>query len=463
MFATTRVGNHVVLLACLVASFSLCLPCTARSGETDLQIGLSRAKITPSEPIRMAGYASRDKPSEGVLGELFAKAMAFEDSTGNRAVLLTVDVIGFNAQVAEFVFERIREKTSLERRQVLLCPSHTHAGPVIGIAGATGYDLPDEEAACVHRYCEKLANQLAELAADAIADLEPAKVAWGVGVTNIVMNRRESTERGVRLGFNPRGYVDRSVPVMRVDSPTGKLRALLFGCACHNTTLTGKHFTLSGDYAGFAQQYVENQIPGVQAMFMIGCGGSANPYPRGTVDAAEQNGRSLAVEVCRVADGQLAPVRGPLRADLDLAILSLKPVPERDALEEMTKGPGYFAGNAREMLEALKDGTTLPTEYSAPFALWQFGDDLTLVALSGEVVNGYVPLLETALGPRKLWIAAYANDCFGYLPTAKVLSEGGYETRCLYTVPGFFPPEVEDEVVAKVREMAERVGRALPE
>ena len=50
-----------------------------------------------------------------------------------------------------------------------------------------------------------------------------------------------------------------------------------------------------------------------------------------------------------------------------------------------------------------------------------------------------------------------------YLPTAKVLAEGGYETRCLYTEPGFFPPEVEGVVLAKVRQLAEKVGRPLPE
>ena len=79
------------------------------------------------------------------------------------------------------------------------------------------------------------------------------------------------------------------------------------------------------------------------------------------------------------------------------------------------------------------------------------------------MVNGYVPLLETELGHRKLWIAAYSNDCFGYLPTAKLLAEGGYETRCLYTEPGFFAPEAESVVLAKVREMAEQIGRVFPE
>jgi hypothetical protein len=372
-------------------------------------------------------------------------------------------VIGYNAKVAAFICKRITEKTALERRQILLSPSHTHTGPVIGIPGATSYGLEGEDAKVVHRFAEKLAGHLAEIAAAALADLQPAKVSWGVGVTDIVMNRREATERGIRLGFNPRGYVDRSVPVLRIDSPDGKLRALVFGCACHNTTLTGRHYELAGDYAGFAQQHIEQQLPGVQAMFMIGCGGSANPHPRGTVEAAQQNGESLGGEVCRVAAEKLTPVRGPLRADIEFVGLPLQPPPPREQLEQMAKGPSYIAYNAKPMLEALDKGEMLSTEYTAPFAVWQFGDDLTLVALPGEVVNGYAPLLETALGPRKLWISAYANDCFGYLPTAQVLAEGGYETRCLYTEHGFFAPEVEDVVVAKIRQMAKKVGRTLPE
>jgi neutral ceramidase len=463
MFTAPRIKVRLVVPALLVVGFMLCEAGTARPDETDLQVGVARAKITPEGPIRMAGYASRNKPSEGVLADLYAKAMAFEDTKGERAVLLTADVIGYNAKVADLVCKRIIEKTSLARRQILLNPSHTHTGPVIGVPGATGYGLEGEDAQRVHEYADKLAGQLAELAAAALADLKPAKVAWGLGVTHIVMNRREFTERGVRLGFNPRGYVDRGVPVLRVDSPDGTLRAFVFGCACHNTTLTGKHYELAGDYAGFAQQYVEEQLPGVQAMFMIGCGGSANPYPRGTVEAAQQNGQSLGAEVCRVAAEKLAPVRGPLRAELDQAALPLQPMPSREELEAMVKGPGYLAYNARRMLEMLDRGESLPREYPAPIAVWQFGDDLTLVGLPGEVVNDYVPLVETAIGHRKLWIAGYSNDDFGYLPTAKVLAEGGYETRGLIPDAGFFSPEVEGVVLAKVRQMAEKAGRALPE
>ncbi|HUT88281.1 MAG TPA: neutral/alkaline non-lysosomal ceramidase N-terminal domain-containing protein [Thermoguttaceae bacterium] len=454
---------RLVLPILLTLSVGLWLPGAARAAEPELKVGLARAKITPDGPIRMAGYGSRNKPSEGVLADLFAKAMAIEDSEGERAVLLTSDVIGYNARVADLVCRKIMEKTGLERRQILLNPSHTHTGPVIGVPGSTGYGLEGEEAERVHQYTAKLAGTLATLAADALADRKPARLSWGIGVTHIVMNRREFTERGVRLGFNPRGYVDRGVPVLRVDSPEGELRALVFVCACHNTTLGGNHYEICGDYAGFAQAHVEGQLPGVQAMFMIGCGGSANPYPRGTVEAAQQNGQSLGAEVCRMAAEKLAPVRGPFSAALEYADLPLAPVPPRGELEEMAKGPSYLAYNAKRMIEALDRGESLPTVYPAPIAVWQFGDDLTLVGLPGEVVGGYVPLVEDAIGHRKLWVAGYANDDFGYLPSKRVLAEGGYETRGLIPDVGFFAPEVEDAVVAKVRRMAEKAGRTLPE
>jgi len=463
MCASPKSQGPSFILILFILAATLGRPCVASAEEGALRVGLARAKITPEGPIRMAGYGSRDKPSEGVLADLFAKAMAIEDAEGERAVLLTSDVIGYNARVADLVCRKIMEKTGLKRRQILLNPSHTHTGPVIGIPGSTGYGLEGEEAERVHQYTEKLADTLATLAAEALADRKPARVLWGIGVTHIVMNRREFTERGVRLGFNPRGYVDRSVPVLRVDSPEGELRALLFGCACHNTTLGGKHYEICGDYAGFAQAHVEGQLPGVQAMFMIGCGGSANPYPRGTVEAAQQNGESLGAEVCRVAALELAPVRGPLSPALEYAELPLAPVPPRAELEELVKGPGYLAYNYRRMIEALDKGDSLPTVYPAPIAVWQFGDDLTLVGLPGETVNGYVPLVEDAIGHRKLWVAGYANDDFGYLPTKKVLAEGGYETRGLIPDVGFFTPEAEDVVVAKVRRMAEKAGRTLPE
>jgi hypothetical protein len=273
------------------------------------------------------------------------------------------------------------------------------------------------------------------------------------------MNRREVTPKGIILGVNPTGLADRSVPVLRIDSPDGKPRAILFGAACHNTTLGGKNYELCGDYAGFAQHALQEKYPGVQAMFMIGCGGDANPYPRDTMELTRAHGENLAAEVARVCETKLRPISGPLKVAFANARLPLQSF-TREQLKPLTENtPNWQIGNARQMLATLERGEALPTSFAAPLAVWQFGADLTLVALSGEAVVDYVPLIEKALGPLNLWIAAYANDDFGYLPSARIVREGGYETRGLNSGEGWFAPEAEDVVVEQVKELAKRVGR----
>ncbi|MCS7306378.1 MAG: neutral/alkaline non-lysosomal ceramidase N-terminal domain-containing protein [Thermoguttaceae bacterium] len=437
----------------------------AQAAEEALEwkVGLARVNITPEGPIWMAGYAARNKPSEGVLLDLWAKALLLEDKAGHQGLILSVDVIGFNKQVWDAVVERVGQKTGLKREQILLAPSHTHTGPVISLGEETIYIMPEEKQKIVYQYTGKLIGQLADIAARALADRKPARLSWGWGVVHFPMNRREFTPRGVILGVNPSGYADRRVPVLRAEDAEGKLQAVVFGCACHCTTLTGQHYVISGDYAGFAQEHIEKHYPGVQAMFIAGCAGDTNPYPRGEIEHARKHGADLGAEVCRVLQGKLQPVRGPLCTLLEYAEAPLQPVPPQEELEKLAKGPAHLAHNAKRMLAALKEGKPLPTKFLVPIALWQFGEDLTLVGISGEVLGGYVLRVEKAIGPLNLWVAGYINEVFGYLPTAAAIAEGGYETRGLYTEQaGFFAPQVEELVVAKIRQLAEKAGRKLP-
>ena len=97
------------------------------------------------------------------------------------------------------------------------------------------------------------------------------------------INRREKTATGYKIGLNPSGPTDPAVPVLRLSDARGKPLAVVFGYACHNTTLTAQIMTISGDYAGFAQAALEAEHPGTVALFITGCAADANPNPRGTV------------------------------------------------------------------------------------------------------------------------------------------------------------------------------------
>jgi hypothetical protein len=437
----------------------------ARAAEPDWKAGLAQVKVTPSRPVLMSGYAGRTRPFEKVAADLYVKALVLEDRDGHRGVVVTSDLLGFSAAVAEPICERIEKKTGLKRESILLNAAHNHAGPLLSLKAPAKDDPASGDKLRSVEYTRELQDRVVDVVVRAAERLEPARLSWGGGVIDFAMNRREFTPDGIILGVNPRGLADRSVPVLRVDGLDGKPRALLFGAATHNTTLGQDNYQLCGDYAGFAQAHMQERYPDVQAMFLIGCAGDSNPYPRGTMDLARKHGQALAEEVGRVLGGKLRPAGGPLSIAFGTADLPLQAPPSREELVKLAanrRSPQTWG--AAEMLAALDRGEKLPGHYTCPLTVWQFGNDLTLVGLSGEVVVDYVTMLEKALGPNRLWIAAYCNDVFGYLPSARVQAEGGYETRGLYSGgAGFFDPRAEEVLVRRVRELAVKAGRKLPD
>jgi hypothetical protein len=217
---------------------------------------------------------------------------------------------------------------------------------------------------------------------------------------------------------------------------------------------------VSPDYPGFARGVVEAHFPGATAMFIAGCGGDANPYPRLKLADAVTNGDELGKEVCRVAEGgKLKAIHGPLSCAMVTAQLPLE-TPDRAALEKIVQaGPASKKDDARQMLAVLDRGERLPAAHAAPVAAWQFGQEMTLVALPDEVVSEYVPLIEQKLGPLRLWIAGYCHEVVGYVPTRNILTQGGYETRGLYVGSGWFAPEVQETLVDAAASAATASGR----
>lgn len=439
----------------------------------DWQAGFAEIEITPGEPLFMAGYASRDRPSEGVEAPLRAKAVALKDTTGKRVVIVATDLIGLTAEVAGPICNFIQERSGLERADILLNASHTHTGPALTLSRDPTTKMDESAADRQADYTQALQATLGDLAVQALESCNRSvSLSHAIGLAPFVMNRRQPTkDRGIILGFNPRGPVDRSVPVLRVTATGGNdggdLLAVIYQAACHNTTLGGNFYRLTGDFAGYSQAHIEKAHPGTMALFLTGCAGDANPYPRGELAMSKSHGHVLGEEVCRLLEEPQAwrPVLGPIGTTYAEIDLPLQPAPEGKALSALKLGRGGWRGFvATEIEKRRARGETIPTTYPAPFSAWQFGDDLTLVGMSGEVVVDYVYRLEKELGPTGLWVAAYCHDVYGYLPSARVLAEGGYETRGLYAGGiGFFAPEAEDVVAEAIRRLAEEAGRPIPE
>ncbi len=342
----------------------------------------------------------------------------------------------------------------------MLVASHTHTGPMIDRNLRGMFDLKGKEAEAVDAYAGLLVRRIVEAATAALADLQPARLSFGRGQATFAVNRRVLRDGKVNFGVNREGPVEHEVPVLRIEDLKGKVRGIVFGYACHCTTLGGDHYQISGDWAGFGAEYLERAHPGATALFVTGCGADANPEPRGKLDFAREHGLEIAGAVSRVLTGPRTPVQGRLQAVLERVELPLAPPPTRAEFEKRLEDKNPFIRqHARRYLDMLDKGEKLPASYPCPVQIWQFGKDLTLVALGGEVVVDYALRLKRELKDGNVWMVAYANDVFAYVPSARILREGGYEadfSMIYYDLPGRFAPEVEEVLVGKVHELAKR-------
>ncbi len=447
------------MLAWLAGMLCLTAPLLAAG----FQAGVARINITPPLPYWLSGYASRTNPATQVRHELFAKALALADDQGHKAVIITADIIGFSRELSDSIAGRITKQHGLERSQVLFNFSHTHYGPVVGSNLSVMYTFSDAEQEHVARYTAKLADDIVALAGAALADLAPAQLACGHGTAGFAMNRREKFTAGFKLGENPAGDMDHDVPVLRVTAPDGKLRAVLFAYACHGTTLSGKFNEVDGDFGGWAQRALEQAHPGATALYMILCGGDQNPKPRGEYEHVGQHGKELAAAVERVLAGQLKPVHAPLRTAHTIAQLDFAPHTRAQFEQEaagLPKPDKFKQRRAQKMLAAYDTGAPArPMPFQAQAI--RFGDDLTLLAMSGEVVVGYALRTKREFPRENLVVAGYCNDVSSYIPTLRILREGGYEpdtSMIYYGHPGLFSEDIEEQVCAALHRVLQAAG-----
>jgi neutral ceramidase len=422
--------------------------------------GVGRIKITPEKPIWLSGYASRNHPSEGVLHDLWAKALAIEDGKGQRVVIVTMDLIGLPRSLSDTVAARVAKEYGLERSRLLLNCSHTHTGPVLRENLKSMYNLDREQAEAVDQFSAVLENKLVGVVGAALGDLAPARLSTGHGKAVIGINRRQVTPKGVIIGLNPDGPTDPDVPVLKIESADGKLRAILFGFSCHNTTLTGEHYKLSGDYAGFAQIDIEKAHPGATAMFMQLCGADQNPNPRGKIEHAEQHGQTMAWAVGGVLAGAMKPVRGNIRTAFLTTDLAFKPHTREQFVEELNNKDKYRVRRAQAMLRGYDEGHPL-RRISYPVQAIRLGKDFTVLALGGEVVVEYALRGKKEFPGENLVVAGYSNEVACYIPSLAVMKGGGYEpefSQIYYGYPGPFTDDIEETVFTAIHKVMARVG-----
>lgn len=433
------------------------------SAQAGWKAGVAKTVITPDKPLWMGGYSSRIKPAEGKLHDLWAKALFLEDKSGNRALLITVDVVAFSKVVSDRIRNDLQAKMGLTRAQIILNSSHTHSGPVLSEALTDIYPMDSFHKQQVDQYTDWLVGEIVKLGQNAQKDAEEVNVYAQNGVVRFQVNRRHNTEKNVTAQTALSGPNDFAVPVLKITGKKGKIKALAFGYACHPTVLS--LYQWSGDYPGFAQIELEKKYKGATALFFQCAGADMNPMPRHSVALAQQFGQELAAAVVRVVNEEmktLSPELETTYSEVDLELNSPLPKEELERLINMEKTDkdyvAYKSRWAERMLRQLNQNGKLPASYSYPVQLWRMGEQL-LTALGGEVLVSYSVKLKTMLG-SDLFVLGYSNDVMTYIPSEEEILRGGYEVDLapmVYGMPSTWKTGIEEKIIGEVIKQAKLV------
>jgi neutral ceramidase len=419
--------------------------------------GVARAVITPGELMWMAGYGARNHPAEGIIHDLWAKALVLEDPQGKKALLITTDLESFPRYMSDRIRNKIGAVYGLTRSQIILNSSHTHSGPVLqGMYNIYTEDPGELEK--IRKYSGVLLEKIIKITGEAINSLAPAKLYSQNGVTRFQVNRRNNNEATLSKQTEIKGPGDYAVPVLKVTDSSGNIIAVAFGYACHNTTLSG--YQWCGDYAGFAQIEVEKLHPGTTAMFFQGAGADQNPLPRRSVFLAQQYGRTLAAAVERVLSEemkQLSPVLATAYSEIDLKLAD--PMREEELVKIAAKSTGYQKRWAEDLIHSMEKGETIISSYPYPVQVWKLGEQ-PVISMGGELVVEYAIEFKKEFG-QDIFVMGYCNDVMAYIPSEKILREGGYEgasSQIAFGLPAAWKENIESAIVGEVERLAGQAG-----
>jgi neutral ceramidase len=399
--------------------------------ETQLHAGVAREIISPSQGIYLIGYADHTKGNTGVHDDLTATALVL-DNGRQRLALVACDLLCLN----EYIVDRVRAEVG-RQAQVMICCSHTHAGPI----AYADHNSSRRRRATMDTLVELIARAVSR----AEAALAPARLAWGLTEADIAVNRRERQPDGeIAIGVNPAGPIDRSVGILGVQATDGTPLATVVNYACHGTVLGPDNLLVSADWVGAMRPQVEEAVDGL-VLFLQGAAGDLNPdYQWGTGDpweAVQSLGERVAGSVIAACNGGLSPLAGaPLGLSRQTVWLPLEakattatPLPTyRRVLTKMVGLP-YAARFAVDLL--LERRYPWRSRIEAQDGFWHVPmrvntvriGELGLVTFAAETLTEIGLAIKASSPAEQTLFASVSDGCVGYLPTAEAHAEGGYE------------------------------------
>ncbi|HSO29795.1 MAG TPA: hypothetical protein VLS28_07810 [Candidatus Sulfomarinibacteraceae bacterium] len=478
--------------------------------------GAARVEITPPLPVDLLGYVRRARAARAVWDPLLATACVLRGPQGGTAAIIAADVTGLTTEMSDRIRARVAAAISCRPQDVLLNSSHSHAAPWPGATVKLGGEF-DGWTETELRWWEAVPDLYASAAVQAAEAAVEARVSGGVGrVHNLAVNRRERTADGrTILGWNPEGFIDESVPTLRIDAldapadePSPIATIVSFGC---HPVVVGPNVPMVGsDFVGPLRDLIDSRLrPGGVTIFLQGAAGNVLPLEAflEEPDAADAIGERLALEAAHaVADrdpreldverldwGSVTPIslyrrtlaaRQPepalhsTRRIVSLPLLDAPPVAdlERELAERRvdlrrradagegraTMNPVRYHVSWLELMLGAARGGSLPKSIDGEIWASRLGDT-AIVGAPGEIFGEIGAAVRSASPSPVTLFAGYSNGSLGYVATPEEYPYGGYEPAVSHRGYGH-PAPFSTDVAGIIRDTAlELLGELFPE
>ena len=379
----------------------------------DLLVGIAEVDITPPAGKRMDGYISREEPGLGAHDALLAQVLLLEHDE-KRAAIVAVDTLAVSSGFAGALREALAGVLDTQPAAILICASHTHAGP----CGLQNWFPPGAAPELDQKLVEAVSEQIMDAARAALDNRAPAVLTASVGQLAGVGGDRNEPERSV----------DQQITVWRFRHHDGQPLAIVFHYACHPTVLGADNRLYSADFVGAARRRIRKAFPGAVPVFINGAAGNISTRflrREQSFEAVERLGQIVGDRVIAlVAEGKPEPVA------LAWATEALELPFRRFAAPSELSRP--TAASRLEVVRA--EGRAIETQLARALA----GRHTQTAVLSAFRIGSWIlvgvpgePFDELALAVRAEWpgalIAGYANDYLGYFPSQSAIEMATYE------------------------------------
>lgn len=429
-----------------------------QEGGRVFRAGAATSNITPPlGELIIGGW--KPMPATNVHDELHARCLVLDNGQVKLAIVLC-DNLGIPQEVFDSAKAQIRATTDLPVDHLLMASTHTHS------ATTARSELKTKRDTKLTEYQRFLARRIADGVRRAMANLRPARIAWGqVDELSEVFNRRWFVDdpdllrnpfggvdrvrmnppRGRTSLVRPAGPVDPQISFISVRGTDGRPIAVLANYSLHYVGGV-RPGEISADYFGYFAKFIGEKLeasdesPPFVGIMSNGTSGDVNNINFRQTSGPKYAPYEKMQEVARKIATRVYEAHADLTyhdwVPLDAATTTL-PLKVRQPTQEMldylqgtdTAGEASHARHLREAVYASRIAAILkgPREIQVPLQTLRIGD-VGIAAIPFETFAEIgLELKRRSPFPRTFTISL-ANGSFGYLPTPEQHRLGGYET-----------------------------------